>query len=191
MSAGVEIPEMISLGDGLALGRLRAGDCDELFGHFADAEVTAYLDFSPLRTHEEAAEIVAWADGLFERGRGVRWVIRDRGGAFLGTCGFNSIITDHGSRGEIAYDLARSAWGRGLMSNAVMPALLDMGFCGFGLHRIEAMVTPGNERSARVLTRAGFRHEGTLRGYGAWRGGHHDQEMYALLKPEWSARSVG
>ena len=70
----------------------------------------------------------------------------------------------------------------------VMPRLLDVAFELLDLHRVQAMVTPGNARSSRLLARHGFRLEGVLRGYGRWRGADWDQELHALLRPEWRGR---
>lgn len=179
-----DLPESTDL-DGLNLRRLSRDDTDDLLAHFSDPDVTEYLDFSPLATRAEAEEIVDWANDRFDSNRGIRWAIRDAStGDFVGTCGFNTIVREHGSRGEIAYDLGRSHWGRGLM-RTVMPFLLDTGFHHLALHRLEAFVTPGNDRSVRLLERHGFRHEGRLRGYGQWRDAFWDQDVFALLGPDW------
>ena len=98
----------------------------------------------------------------------------------MGTCGFNSLRFERGRRGEIAYDLGVAWWGRGVMAK-IMPALVDFGFRGLGLHRLEALVTPGNDRSCGVLERHGFLREGVLRGYGYWKGRWHDQILYSRL----------
>ena len=116
----VNPPEELEL-DGLTVRRLSPADADDLFAHFSDPQVTEFLDFSTLRSCDEAEAIINWATDLFEAARGIRWAIRASGsGAFIGTCGFNAIVRQHGSRGEIAYDLAREFWGRGLM-RTVMP----------------------------------------------------------------------
>ena len=178
------LPESLEC-EGLLIRRLDAQDVGDLFAHFSDPAVTEYLDIAPLTGKERAAEIIAWADRIHEGGVGVRWSMRDaETNEFLGTCGFNSVVRVHGSRGEIAYDLGRRFWGRGIMS-AALPRLLSMGFEALGLNRIEALVTPGNARSARLLDRHGFRHEGRLREYGQWCGAFWDQDMHALLRREW------
>ncbi|MBZ5763517.1 MULTISPECIES: GNAT family protein [Rhizobium] len=52
--------------------------------------------------------------------------------------------------------------GRGLMTEAV-EAVTRCGFTDFSLNRIEAWTLPGNVASDRVLEKAGFCYEGTLR----------------------------
>lgn len=66
-------------------------------------------------------------------------------------------------RAEVGYWVARTAWGRGLATEAVR-VVLDYGFDVLGLHRVEARRWVGNEASGRVLAKVGLRDEGILRG---------------------------
>jgi ribosomal-protein-alanine N-acetyltransferase len=155
-------------------------DRDDLFAHFSDPATVAYMDIDPLTDVSEADGTIAWAMGLLDAGRGVRWAVRDRGGAFVGTIGFNSLVRERGSRGEIGYDVVRARWRQGVMSE-VLPAVTAYGFATLQLHRIEATVTPGNLASVALLERNGFRREGLLRGHGQWKGRFQDVEMFARL----------
>jgi len=65
-------------------------------------------------------------------------------------------------RAEIGYWLRRTHWGKGYGTEAVRLACA-YGFREMRLHRIEARVVAGNERSVRVLERSGFRLEGRAR----------------------------
>lgn len=168
---------------GFDLRPLEEGDADDLFGHFADPRVVEFMDIDALADVAEAVRIIRWARTLRERGHGLRWSIREgQGGAFVGTCGFNALIFDRGRRGEIAYDLGHAWWGRGVMAQ-VMPVIIAFAFERLGIHRLDAMVTPGNVRSCRLLERHGFAQEGILRGYGFWKGAFWDQIVYARLAP--------
>jgi len=56
---------------------------------------------------------------------------------------------------------------------------------GLGLHRLQALVLPEHRASARVLEKAGFTREGTLRDYEFWPGrGFVDLVLYAILLEE-------
>lgn len=70
----------------------------------------------------------------------------------------------------------------------VLLGVLRVGFDDLDLNRLEAFVTPGNERSGRLLARHGFRLEGVLRDYGRWRGRDWDQEIWSLLREKWADR---
>lgn len=160
---------------------LEDADGPALLALFADPAVAEFMDIDPLEDLEEALGIIEWASERRETGLGVRWSIRlQDGGPLIGTCGFNVLEMVRGRRGEIAYDLARDHWGRGVMSE-VLPHLLRFGYEGLGLHRIDAMVTPGNDRSIRLLERQGFVREARLRDYGYWKGRFWDQLVYARM----------
>ncbi|HEY2358167.1 MAG TPA: GNAT family protein [Phenylobacterium sp.] len=173
------------MGAGLAsanyqLTPLSGGDRSDLFGHISDASTVEFMDIEPLTDLAGADAVIAWATGLAASGEGVRWAIRDRDGAFVGTAGFNSLVRERGSRGAVAYDVVRARWRQGVMAE-VLPVVLKYGFDTLGLHRIEALVTPGNVASAALLDRFGFRLEGVLKDYAFWKGRYWDQWLYARL----------
>ena len=152
----------------------------DLLAHLSDPLTVEHMDIAPLGDLADADAVIAWATGLSTSGDGVRWAIRDRAGAFVGTAGFNSLVRERGSRGEVAYDVVRPRWRQGVMAE-VLPAVLHHGFGALGLRRIEAMVTPGNTASAALLERHGFVREGVLRDHAFWKGQYRDQWLYARL----------
>ena len=167
--------------DGFELRALSDADAGGLLDLFSDPEVCAFMDIEPLQTEFEALDIIDWAAAQAAQGLGVRWGVRRAGvGRLIGTVGFNRIERGRGRWGEIAYDLARDQWGRGVMSS-LLPAVIARGFTDFGLLRLEAMVTVGNERSCALLRRMGFQQEGVLARRGYWKGQAWDQLVFARL----------
>lgn len=63
----------------------------------------------------------------------------------------------------------------------MIAALIDFGFSGLGLARIEAMVEPGNPASVRTMERAGLTREGLLRSYTEITGARRDLLMFSLI----------
>jgi ribosomal-protein-alanine N-acetyltransferase len=171
---------------GYVLRPVCEADADDLLAHFGNPAVAEFLDVDDFSSPADVERLLAWAGGMMETGTGVRWTIRDQDaetldeGAFIGTCGFHRLDYNEGRKGQIGYDLTPGKWGQGVMAE-VLPAMLEFGFGPLGLHRIEAMVTPGNDRSCRLLEKHGFRREGVLRDYGYWRGAWQDQIVYAKL----------
>lgn len=98
---------------------------------------------------------------------------RDSGteGPLLGYITFSEVVRGVFLACYMGYALAKSAQGRGYMTEAASAAMCYM-FDDVGLHRIMANYMPSNTRSAAVLERLGFTIEGTARAYlylaGAW-----------------------
>lgn len=187
----MELPDAFGV-DGFELRRMDEDDVADLVVHFSNPSVLEFLDIEPTVRAEDGLRIVRWSQRIHAAASGIRWVVRDAGGGFVGTCGFNQIVRERASLGEIAYDLAPAFWGRGVMAR-IVPVLVEQGFSRLALERLEAWVTPGNERSRALLLRHGFRLEGTLRHRLHARGRHWDQEVYARLRgdpaPEGDVRS--
>lgn len=97
----------------------------------------------------------------------------------IGTIGFHS-ISDINRTAEIAYDLSPAYWGRGIAS-AACAAVTRWAFLKYGFVRIQATVMKRHLRSANVLSKSGFKYEGTLRSFRMVRGSPEDFDMYALL----------
>lgn len=106
-------------------------------------------------------------------------------GTLVGTCTLFGISTQC-RRAELGYMLASSAWGQGLMQEALR-AFLGFAFGALDLNRIEADTDPRNVRSMRLLERLGFVREGYFRE--RWIVGDEvsDAAMYGLLRRDWQA----
>ena len=85
--------------------------------------------------------------------------------------------------GQIGYWLGERYAGRGLMLEA-LGLLIPYSFETLRLHRIEAACIPDNQRSMRLLEKAGFRREGLLRSYLRINGVWQDHYLYALIAGE-------
>lgn len=98
-----------------------------------------------------------------------------RGSLQQGTAGWSALAPHHG-RGHLAEGLSM---------------VLEVAFTQLRLHRVEADIQPGNERSRTLARRAGL----SLEGYsprlvlidGEWR----DHERWAILADDWRERHAG
>ncbi|MET9435929.1 GNAT family protein [Streptomyces sp. NPDC006551] len=82
--------------------------------------------------------------------------------------------------------LEPSAVGKGLVTRAVR-VLVDWAVEERGIHRVEWVVSSGNEPSINVARRLGMTKEGVLRESYLYRGQRHDEEIWSVLAPHWRA----
>jgi RimJ/RimL family protein N-acetyltransferase len=82
---------------------------------------------------------------------------------------------------ELGYWVGEPLWDRGIATAAVK-AFVDYAFSQFDLLRIYAGVFDGNGASVRVLEKAGFAYEGTLRKSIVKDGRVVDELLYALVR---------
>jgi RimJ/RimL family protein N-acetyltransferase len=84
---------------------------------------------------------------------------------------------------SIGYWIGKPFWGRGIATEAVS-LLAEHAFAQHGVRRLWANVMAANVGSARVLEKAGFIHEATLRNALVDRdGGVHDEQIYVRFAP--------
>jgi ribosomal-protein-alanine N-acetyltransferase len=147
------------------------------------AEVTRFSDLPDRAARAARAQVdrfVDWMSKLFSSGRGCAWVIQKRStGTLLGAIRINRIHKQW-RWGEIGYESHPEFWGRGLMTEAVR-AVVACGHGHFRLHRMEAWTLPGNDASDRVLVKAGFNYEGTLKQKAWFKGAFHDFRMFGRV----------
>lgn len=82
---------------------------------------------------------------------------------------------------ELGYWLARPCWNQGIMPEAIRQ-MCRIGFSAWDIVRIFAQPFGSNPASARVLEKAGFIREGTLKKSVFKRGRFTDYHIYALLR---------
>ena len=103
----------------------------------------------------------------------------------IGACGCFWAAKPHHTM-ELGYWIAEPFWGKGYVVEACR-AVLNFVFPEYTPERMQARVIAGNDASARVLEKLGFRDEGTLRRSLLRRGNFEDVRMFSLLRDEWHA----
>ncbi|RCV41573.1 hypothetical protein SETIT_9G147500v2 [Setaria italica] len=84
-------------------------------------------------------------------------------------------------RASVGYRVARAHWGRGVATRAVRAAAEAVFAAWPWLLRLEAVADVENPASQRVLEKAGFVREGTLRKYIVLKGRPRDMVMFSLV----------
>ena len=89
----------------------------------------------------------------------------------------------HRQTAELGYYIAEEYWGKGIMTEAVKQ-ICEYVFAKSDIIRIYAEPFAYNIASCRVLEKAGFQYEGTLRSNAVKNSKVIDMKMYSLLKEE-------
>lgn len=104
-------------------------------------------------------------------------------GKVIGSIGVFRQENIHRQTAELGYYIAEEYWGKGIMTEAVKQICRYV-FEKSDIVRIYAEPFAYNSASCRVLEKAGFQYEGTLRNNAVKNGKIIDMKMYALLKTE-------
>ena len=104
-------------------------------------------------------------------------------GKAIGSIGAFRQTNIHNKTAELGYYIAEEYWGKGIMTEAVKQ-LCDYVFSHTDIIRIYAEPFAYNIGSCRVLEKAGFQYEGTLRNNAVKNGQVVDMKMYSLLREE-------
>ena len=101
----------------------------------------------------------------------------------IGSIGVYRQENIHRQTAELGYYIAEEYWGKGIMTEAVKYAC-EYVFGKSDILRIFAEPFAYNIASCRVLEKAGFQYEGTLRNNAVKNGKVIDMKMYSILNTE-------
>jgi ribosomal-protein-alanine N-acetyltransferase len=167
----------------LVLRTMTLNDIDFIYDLFSKPETNRYSVYEDIKSREEAIDLY---DKFMKPGSPTHFrlgVELKETQELVGTLGFYAYNKEH-KRAEMGFDLLKSHWGKGIMTEAVR-ALIRYGFEEMELNRIEATVDPENIRSIRLLERMGFMKEGRLRKRHFYKVRYHDELVFGILKEDW------
>jgi RimJ/RimL family protein N-acetyltransferase len=168
----------------LQLRPFRHADAADLFTIYSHPEVYRHVPIGGWTHIDEAHQRIARDVNMMASGDYVRLAVeRSDDERVIGEVLLFNFARES-RRAEMGYALARDAWGRGYVSEALIP-LINLAFGRLELRRLEAEIDPRNLASAKVLERLGFRQEGMLRSRWIVRGETSDSGLYGLLDSDW------
>lgn len=175
----VFVPPTLLIGE-YVLRPFRSDDAAAWVSYLSDARVTEHTSWPPI-TSELISGLVAKIVADYAELKSLRWALaRSDDDELIGSCGYTSWPREQGTA-ELAYDLAPSYWGRGVMTAAVRAAV-QCAFATGSVNRVEALVMTSNEPSIAVLERTGFRRDRTLAGHRLARGAQRDFYLYSVYR---------
>ncbi|MBN2898452.1 MAG: GNAT family N-acetyltransferase [Clostridia bacterium] len=98
----------------------------------------------------------------------------------IGSIALSNIVRGPFQSCFIGYKLDQDEINKGYMTEA-LKKIIDIAFKEFKLHRIEANIMPKNQRSIKVVTKAGFEYEGLSKRYLKINGIWEDHAHYTIL----------
>ncbi len=111
------------------------------------------------------------------------FVIRNDDGAIAGMYNLSQIFRGGFQNAYLGYAAFEPLAGQGYMREG-MHLLLANAFSDLGLHRLQANVQPGNDRSIALLRATGWREEGFALRYLKIRGEWCDHLLFAIVTDE-------
>ncbi len=111
-------------------------------------------------------------------------IFRAEDDAILGGVTLSNVRRGVAQSGTLGYWIGRTHARQGFMTEA-LGCVVDHGFNGLNLHRLEAACLPTNMASRGLLLKVGFREEGYARGYLRIHGNWCDHMLFGLLREEW------
>lgn len=141
----------------LLLRPLRDEDAPALLTIYGDPEVMRYAGDEPFPDEATVAVMLRSVARLLAAGESLEWAVVERAaGQLVGTCGLHS-FDEAADAAEVGCLLARAAWGRGVMGEA-LPALFRYAHDTLGVKLLRADIDAPNLRSIRLFGRLGFVH---------------------------------
>lgn len=153
-------------------------DIEDMFEYARDPETVEYLTW-PAHPNIE-----------FTRGKFSEW-FKAKPGMFAielaseGKCVgcIDLRIDQNNDKASFGYVLNRAYWNRGIMTEALCE-IIRLTFAELGLNRIEATHYAGNDKSGRVMEKAGMRFEGTGKQELIIKGKYVDVVHYGLTRED-------
>jgi [ribosomal protein S5]-alanine N-acetyltransferase len=161
------------------LQQINPSDQQFIFEGLSDPQVIEFYGVS-FSSFESTAQQMEFYDSLIREGSGTWWKVVDRQtGERTGAIGFNNYQPKH-KKAEVGYWLLPSFWGKGIIGE-VLPIVINYLRKQYNIHRIEALIEDGNDRSCKALEKAGFIHEGLQRDCEIKNGKYISLHVYALI----------
>ncbi len=169
----------------LLLRRFSVEDVQDVYEYANDREWQRFLPVPSPYTLEDAEKFVA-STLLRDWSEGPKFAVC----LDAKVVGETNIRFSAGHRiGEVGYSIARSLWGRGLVTEATRGVIAESFRVYPQLVRVRAAADAANVGSLRVMEKLGMTHEGTLRSNMFYKGQLSDAAMYAVLRDEWEANA--
>jgi ribosomal-protein-alanine N-acetyltransferase len=152
-----------------------------LFSNYSEPEIKEIIRLESEEAYQKLVKKYEGGLASYNRSLVFFQLIERTSNAVIGGCGFHNWFPDH-RRAELGYALDKEEFkNQGFMKEAIA-FLLKYGFEEMDLHRIEALVSPLNIPSLKLVKHFGFQEEGCMQEHYYINDKFEDSLIFALLK---------
>jgi len=165
------------------LRQVKKEDSKTIFEIRSDYDTMKYYGIKLAEDPAQVDKSIEMRKKGFDEKRGIGWIIADKKtDKLLGMVSFPFWLKPF-FLSRLSYILHKDNWGKGIMSE-VLPVCLNFGFEKMALHRIEAVIDPGNIASLKLVEKLNFKRECLMKeqGYDFIHDRFNDTYLYCLLK---------
>lgn len=171
------VPTLLS--ERLQLEEIKPEDQSFIFDGLSHPEVIPFYGVRYESFEETSAQMI-WYRKMVAESSGLPWKMVDRKtGEKIGVIAVYAYKPEH-KKAEIGFWLLPPFWNKGYALEA-LKTVVAYWKNENGLHRLEGFVEEGNTASSRLLEKAGFLYEGTMRECEIKNGRFISLQIYALL----------
>jgi RimJ/RimL family protein N-acetyltransferase len=176
--APVRPPDPPLADDRVSLRLFEAADAEPILRACQDPDIARWTTIPQPYQLEDAQSFIEETQQAWVDGRDPTFVVVERAsGELVGAIGLRRERPDVW---EVGYWIAAGARGRGI-ATAALRLISRWAIDELGAQRIGLLVYVGNDASARVAEKAGYRREGILRRYALQRGELRDAIIHSRL----------
>ena len=118
-----------------------------------------------------------------------QFIVEKKDGTKIGGMVHFNVLAPYGKTLEMGYALLPSERGKGYCTEAAK-IMVDYLFLSKDIPCVQATTDVGNVASQKVLEKAGFQKEGTMRKRFFSNGGWRDTVMFSILREEWKEPKI-
>jgi len=170
-------------GERILLRPFSMDDAEDLYEFTSDEETTRFI-YAPHKDLDHTKRVLA--NYYLEEPIGKYAIVLKETNKMIGLVEFR--VHEETQGGDLGYTLSRHYWGNGYMTEAGK-LILDLAFNVIGVERVYAATDIRNTASAKLMSRLGMTHEGTLRKNHMVKGELTDSVHYSILKEEYVGMS--
>ncbi|MBT4885367.1 MAG: GNAT family N-acetyltransferase [Legionellales bacterium] len=174
----------IQVNKDIYLREISEKDAARYYKYITHEKVKQFVPINCLPNNEaKALSDLLFLINLYKLRRGIYWAIATKNDdQLIGTCGYETWHKNH-ARLELVYDLDPNFWGKNIMHLA-LEQIINFAFSNMPINRIEAVTTPDNDKSKKVLQKLNFTEEGILRQYRYYKYNFTDVCIFSILREE-------